>query len=239
MSNLSVVVEGVTVSFNSRYVLRDVSLGFPPGLHVILGRNGSGKTTLFRVIDALIKPLKGSVRVLGRDVFKLSRKEVARVIGYVWQNPTYGFFEESVEREVKFILKNLGIAGREDVIEILGIQGLLDRSPFALSGGEARLVSIASVIIADQPVLLLDEPFTSLDMDGVIRVYALIKKLRSEGKTVVIATHNILLAEVLKPDTVTLLDRGVVIYHGGLSGVSDELLEEVGVVSRRWFCSVC
>ncbi len=236
---LSIEVSNVTVKLGGVEVLKNVNLQLRRGLHVLLGRNGSGKTTLLRVIDGLIKPVRGSVKVNGMDVFKISRKKLARIIGYVWQNPLHGFFEENVKREIEFIIKNLRIKGRNDVIEILGLEDLLDRSPFVLSGGEARLVSIASVVIADQPIILIDEPFMSLDIDGVGRVMSLLKKFRKEGKLIVITTHNVLLTYMLSPDTLTLMDRGVIVFHGPLSRVNDDILESAGVISRRWLCSVC
>jgi len=236
---LSIEVSNVTVRLGGVEVLKDISLQLRRGLHVLLGRNGSGKTTLLRVIDGLIKPVRGSVKVNGMDVFKIKRKELAKIIGYVWQNPLHGFFEENVKREIEFIIKNLKIKGRNDVVEILGLEDLLDRSPFVLSGGEARLVSIASVVIADQPIILIDEPFMSLDIDGVGRVMSLLKKFRREGKLVVITTHNVLLTYILNPDTLTLMDRGVIVFHGSLDKVNDDILENAGVISRRWLCSVC
>ena len=216
---LSIEVSNVTVTLGGVEVLKNISLRLGKGLHVLLGRNGSGKTTLLRVIDGLIRPVKGSVKVNGMDVFKINRKELAKIVGYVWQNPLHGFFEENVKREIEFIIKNLRIKGRNDVIEILGLEDLLDRSPFVLSGGEARLVSIASVVIADQPIILIDEPFMSLDIDGVGRVMSLLKKFRKEGKLIVITTHNVLLTYMLSPDTLTLMDRGVIVFHGPLSRV--------------------
>lgn len=236
---IRIEVNNVSVMLGGIEVLRNVNLVLSNGLHVLLGRNGSGKTTLLRVIDGLIKPIRGSVKVNGIDVFKAERKELAKIIGYVWQNPFYGFFEENVKREIEFIIKNLKVKGRSDVVDILGLEELLNRSPFVLSGGEARLVSIASVVIADQPIILIDEPFMSLDIDGVERVMSLLKKFRREGKLVLITTHNVLLTYMLNPDTLTLIDRGVIVYHGPLSKISDEMLESAGVISRRWLCGVC
>ncbi len=235
----NIEVKEVTVILGGVKVLDNINLSLNRGLHVLLGRNGSGKTTLLRVIDGLIKPSRGMVKINGKNVFSYSRKELARLVGYVWQNPYYGFFEENVKREIEFIVKNLRIRGRDEVIEILGLRGLLNKSPFVLSGGEARLVSIASVVIADQPIILIDEPFMSLDIEGVNRVMSLLKMFRREGKLILITTHNILLTEIIKPDTLTLIDRGIIVFHGPLGEVDDDLLESAGVISRRWLCSAC
>lgn len=236
-SDLVVELLGVSVELEGKQVLKDVSLELGRGVHVILGANGSGKTTLLKTIAGLIKPASGKVLVFGREVSTLSRREASRLIGYCWQNPLYGFFEETVEREVRFILENLGVSGEWSFVSTLGVEELMDRSPFSLSGGEAKRVSIASVIVADQPVLLLDEPFEGLDYRGVKSLVGLVERFRLHGKTVLLATHNPLIADKLKPDTYTILHEGMVKAHGSWP-VSDEILEQLDITPRRWWLAV-
>ncbi|MFZ8783511.1 MAG: ABC transporter ATP-binding protein, partial [Desulfurococcaceae archaeon] len=162
----SVELSGVWVYYGSRSALRGVSAKFTPGVHVVLGRNGAGKTTLLRAIARLVE-FRGGITVLGRSVRELRRREIARLVGYCWQNPYYGFIEASVRDELRAVLESLRVPGDWRVVEILVPEELLERDPSTLSGGEAKRVSLASVLVADQPVWLLDEPFTFLDESGV------------------------------------------------------------------------
>ncbi|MCC6056706.1 MAG: energy-coupling factor ABC transporter ATP-binding protein, partial [Desulfurococcaceae archaeon] len=181
----SIELWNVVVRLGGRDVLKGVTASFEPGVHVVLGRNGAGKTTLLRAIAGLVK-FDGEVRVLGKSVRGLGRRELARLVAYCWQNPYYGFIEATVEDEVRAILRILGVEGDWRVAELLVPKELMGRDPATLSGGEAKRVSMASMLVADQPVWLLDEPFTYLDREGVEAVAKLIEYARKKGKTVIV-----------------------------------------------------
>jgi energy-coupling factor transport system ATP-binding protein len=235
----SVELSNVTVRFRDREALRSVSAVFEPGVHVVLGRNGAGKTTLLRAIAGLVK-FDGDIRVLGRSIKGLSRKELSKLVGYCWQNPYYGFIEASVEDEIKAILRILGVEGDWRIAELLVPEELMNRDPFTLSGGEAKRVSIASILIADQPVWLLDEPFTYLDRDGIEAVAELIRYGRQRGKTIIVTLHEIFYASLIDPDTFLVLDSGRVIAAGRWDSLSDEVLREAGLITRGDVCaSLC
>ncbi|MEM1916823.1 MAG: ABC transporter ATP-binding protein, partial [Ignisphaera sp.] len=180
-------VRNIVVEFSGKTILKNISLDISKGLHLLLGRNGSGKTTLLKTISALVKPTQGFVKVYGKDIHKLSRKEIAKLVGYVWQNPYAGFVEASVEDEIRFSSRVLGVDLNMDIVEMLVPRHIIDRDPFTLSGGEAKRVSIASVLAIDQPVWLLDEPFDYLDSEGVEAVVNVVKYGLERGKTIVIA----------------------------------------------------
>ena len=235
----SVELSNVTVRFRDREALKSVSAVFEPGVHVVLGRNGAGKTTLLRAIAGLVK-FDGDIRVLGRSIKGLSRKELSKLVGYCWQNPYYGFIEASVEDEIKAILKILGVEGDWRIAELLVPKELMGRDPFTLSGGEAKRVSIASILVADQPVWLLDEPFTYLDRDGIEAVAELIRYGRQRGKTIIVTLHEILYASLIDPDTFLVLDSGRVIAAGKWDSLSDEVLRGAGLITRGEICaSLC
>lgn len=223
----------VRVRLNGREVLKDVSLRFDPGITVLLGENSSGKTTLLKTAAGLIRPESGTIFIDGKDIGLMKPKERARLIGYCWQNPYSGFFEENVKREVEFILKNIGAAGRRDVLEILGIEKLMTRNPFKLSGGEARRVSIASVIVADQPIILLDEPFNEMDLDGYISILKLLNMFKNEGKTVVVALNNALTIDSIRPEKVVVLKEGKVVLAKKFGEITEDELERNNIVTRR------
>jgi len=234
-----VELRNVWVYYGDKCVLSDISARFNRGVHVVLGRNGAGKTTLLRAIAGLVD-FKGEITVLGRSVRELKRRELARLVGYCWQNPYYGFIEATVKDEVYAILESLGTQGNWEIVELLVPGGLMNRDPFTLSGGEAKRVSMASILVADQPVWLLDEPFTFLDKSGVEAVLGLVEYGRSRSKTIIIAVHEIFYASLLKPDTYILLDNGVLASSGVWGNLNDNILEKADILPRSIFCtSLC
>ncbi len=236
---MEVRIDNLTVKINEKKIIENISASFRDGIHVVLGPNGAGKSTLLKSIACLIKPSKGKVIVSDTELCDLSRKEISKMVGYCWQNPLYGFFESTVEREINFIIKNLGIPPRADILEILGIKNLMDRSPFELSGGEAKRVSLASILIANQPIILLDEPFEELDWMGFKALQKLIEKFRNEKKVIIIAVNNPILVEPLKPDTFVLISSGSIKAKGPWTELNDELLTSNGVVPRGYLCRFC
>jgi energy-coupling factor transport system ATP-binding protein len=232
----SVELWNVVVRLGGRDVLKGVTASFEPGVHVVLGRNGAGKTTLLRAIAGLVK-FDGEVRVLGKSVRGLGRRELARLVAYCWQNPYYGFIEATVEDEVRAILRILGVEGDWRVAELLVPKELMGRDPATLSGGEAKRVSMASMLVADQPVWLLDEPFTYLDREGVEAVAKLIEYARKKGKTVIVTLHEVFYASLVKPDTFIALDSGAVVASGRWGELSDKTLNSVGLVPRGALCA--
>jgi len=229
-------LRNVSVAFGDRVVLRNVSAVFASGVHVVLGRNGSGKTTLLRTIAGLVK-YSGEVLIYGVDIRKYSRRELSKLVGYVWQNPYYGFIEASVKAEIEAILKTLNIRGDWSLVDILVPKHLLSRDPFTLSGGEAKRVSLASILVADQPIWLLDEPFTNLDRDGVLAVLEVINRGRARGKTIIVALHEVFYAKLLNPDTYLILDSGAVIEYGAWSRVDDDVLKRAGLIPLGEVCA--
>ena len=231
-----ITAENLAIGYQDKLLLQNISFTLKPGLHVLLGANGSGKTTLLKTIAGLIKPIKGKILVDGLEPHRLRRKEAARLIAYTWQNPYYGFIEARVEDEIKFILRTTGVEGDWSIVEKLVPEELMDRDPFTLSGGEAKRVSLASVLVADQPVWLLDEPFNELDSDGIEKLFEIIRDARSRGKTIVVATHLVTLMDALSPDNYLLITRDKTIAMGEWNMLTDEMLEESNVLSRRMIC---
>jgi len=231
-----IAVEDVTVVYGAREVLKDISLSLDNGLFVLLGKNGSGKSTLLKTIAGIIKPSKGRVLVLGKDIHGLSRREAVKLVGYAWQNPYAGFVEATVRDELEFTSRVTGVPLNRNIVEMLVPSHLLDRNPFTLSGGEAKRVSMASVIALDQPVWLLDEPFDYLDDEGVKAVLGVIEYGLSRGKAVVIASANVAYLHALRANKVVILLDGRKVFEGGVGELSDELLSNYGVPSRVVVC---
>ncbi len=231
-----VILEKSVIGYPGKHLIEipdPIKLG--NGLHVLVGANGSGKTTLLKTIAGLYKPLSGKILVNGYEPYKLKRRDAARIIAYTWQNPYYGFIEARVIDELKFILDVTGVEGDWSIVEKLVPKTLYDRDPYTLSGGEAKRVSIASVLVADQPIWLLDEPFNDLDYGGVNRLLELIME-RRDRKLIIIATHLVGLMDRLEPDTYLLIRRDRRLETGEWGSLTDDRLVGSGVLPRSMFC---
>ena len=166
----------------------------------IIGHTGSGKSTLIQHLNALLKPTSGQILLDGEDIWKdkaFTRQARFRV-GLVFQYPEYQLFEETVYRDIAFGPTNMGLTGAEldrrvhDAARFAGLdEGLLQKSPFALSGGQKRRVAIAGVIAMEPEVLVLDEPSAGLDPRGREELLAHIRAYHKErGNTVVLVSHS-------------------------------------------------
>ncbi|MCS7095093.1 MAG: energy-coupling factor ABC transporter ATP-binding protein [Thaumarchaeota archaeon] len=194
----------------------------------LMGSNGAGKTTLMKVLVGLLRPKSGKVVLDGSEISELSSKEVARRIGYVPQIADSLFFLESVREEMRYALRNFGIGDADHRVEFLlerfGLSELRDRSPFSLSGGQKKRLSIAVVLAWDPKYVLLDEPTLGQDKSGREAIAWTIESLRREGRGVVVATHDVEFVSELDPQ-VTLLSSGRVLASGQAYEVlSDEKL---------------
>jgi len=231
-----IIVESLGVKYEEIAVLKNINLEINPGLHLVLGKNGSGKTTLLKTIAGLVKPSSGKVLIFGKDVHKLLRREAVKLVGYVWQNPYAGFLETTVKDEIEFTSKIVGASVNEFIVEILVPKNLMSRSPFTLSGGEAKRVSIASVLAIDQPVWLLDEPFDYLDSDGVEAVTKIIDHGLKKNKIVLVASANAAYLHMLKIDQVVILFNGEIAFKGSIENIDNELLRKFGIPSKAMIC---
>ena len=177
--------------------VRGVSLTFEPGEAVaILGQNGSGKTTLVKHLNGLLRPDAGRVLLDGEPTDGRAVAELARTVGLVFQNPDDQLFERSVEKEVAFGPRNLGIAAGEVAtlvtgsLAAVGLLGERTTNPYDLDLSRRKLVALAGILAMEPAVLVLDEPTTGQDADGVERVGAIIEAFRGAGRSVVTITHD-------------------------------------------------
>ncbi len=177
--------------------VRGVSLAIEPGEAVaVLGQNGSGKTTLVKHLDGLLRPDAGRVLLDGAPTDDRSVAELARTVGFVFQNPDDQLFERSVEREVAFGPRNLGVAPGDIAalvtrsLAAVGLAGERTTNPYDLDLSRRKLVALAGILAMDPAVLVLDEPTTGQDADGVERIGAIIEAFRGAGRSVVAVTHD-------------------------------------------------
>ena len=177
--------------------LGGVNLSVDKGEYLaIVGGNGSGKTTLAKHMNGLLRPSSGDILVLGAPASSRTVAELARVVGYVFQNPDHQLFCGTVQEEVAFGPSNLGLgptevqARADHAIDIMGLSHVKGRSPLSLSLGLRRRVSIASVIAMRPQVLVLDEPTTGLDAGEASDLMSIVRLLNEEGSTIVLITHE-------------------------------------------------
>ena len=189
-------IENISFSYNHhRPVLEDVSLQFLPGQRAgLIGANGSGKTTLFHLIMGLLTPTGGRIEIFGQQRKKENDfKEVRSRIGFVFQDADDQLFCPTVAEDVAFGPLNLGLGHDEvrrvvsETLDLLGLSGFEDRITYKLSGGEKKLVSLATVLAMKPDMLLLDEPTTGLDEKTTERF---IKVLLESGLPYLIISHD-------------------------------------------------
>ena len=201
--------------------LSDVNLTIHDGEFIgLIGHTGSGKSTLVQHLNGLIMPTSGRVLVDGMDLADkgTDRRAVRQRVGLVFQYPENQLFEETVEKDIAFGPKNLGLDDAEidrrvrDAMRrvALDYDRLHERSVFELSGGQMRRVAIAGVLAMEPQVLVLDEPCAGLDPRGREEILGLIKKLHEEaGTTIVMVSHSM-------DDVASLAERVIVMNHGEL-----------------------
>ncbi|MEO2068927.1 MAG: ABC transporter ATP-binding protein [Desulfurobacteriaceae bacterium] len=188
-------VDGLTVRFGGKTVIEDLNFSILSGEKTfIVGPNGAGKTTLIETIMGFIKPVFGKIYLFGKEV--RTEEDFFRVrttVGYVFQNPDDQLFSPTVEEELAFGPLNLGLSREEvgrrinKVVKELGIENLREKFTYKLSGGEKRIVSIASVLTMDPQVLILDEPSNGLDEEKFLYLVDFLKKTE---KAIVVITHD-------------------------------------------------
>ena len=231
--------------------LLDVSLTIEDGSYTaLIGHTGSGKSTILQLLNGLLVPSQGSVRVFDTLITSTSKnkdiRQIRKQVGLVFQFAENQIFEETVLKDVAFGPQNFGVS-EEDAVKIareklalVGIdESLLNRSPFELSGGQMRRVAIAGILAMEPAILVLDEPTAGLDPLGRKELMNLFKKLHQSGMTIVLVTH--LMDDVAEyANQVYVMEKGRLVKGGKPSDVFQDVvfMEEVqlGVPKITAFC---
>ena len=205
--------------------LSDVSLSIEDGSYTaIIGHTGSGKSTILQLLNGLLVPTKGSVRVFDTLIISTSVnkqiRQIRKQVGLVFQFAENQIFEETVLKDVAFGPQNFGVSVEEaeaiarEKLALVGIdESLFERSPFELSGGQMRRVAIAGILAMEPSILVLDEPTAGLDPIGRKELMALFKKLHQDGITIVLVTH--LMDDVAEfADQVYVMEKGKLVKGG-------------------------
>lgn len=204
---------------NEVYVLKDINLMIDRGEFVfIVGSSGAGKSTLLRLLLREILPTRGQIKVFGRDLARLRKREIPylrRNIGMVFQD--FRLLEDrNVFENVAFSLRVIGVSAREVnkrvplVLELVGLKEKALRNPDELSGGEQQRVCVARAVVNRPAVVLADEPTGNLDPDTSMEIMKLFQDINIRGTTVVVATHAKELVDHFQKRVVVLRDNRVV-----------------------------
>lgn len=194
-SSKIIEIKGLNCSYEGVKAVKDVSLTLAKGDFLgVMGSNGAGKSTLIKAIMGL-KEYEGSIRIKDYEVKDKSLKFLAKTIGYVSQNPSDYISKRTVYEELKFTLDNHDIKDStriiESTLESLDIGDLKDKNPRDLSGGQKQRVAIASIVVLNPEILLLDEPTRGLDLELKNRLGKTLENFRQKGTTIIIITHDV------------------------------------------------
>ena len=196
---MNIVFENVSFTYPSGVeALHGIELSIAAGEAVaIIGENGAGKTTLARHINGLLQPTEGQVQVGGWNTREHSVAQLARRVGYVFQNPDDQLFERTVRAEVAFGPRNLGQSDEEvranvaAALEQVGLADRADSHPYDLHMSQRKLVALAATLAMHTPIVILDEPTTGQDAPGLARLSGIVQALKAEARTLITISHDI------------------------------------------------
>jgi energy-coupling factor transport system ATP-binding protein len=211
-------IRNLHYAYDSRSALRGVNLAVNAGeFLVLMGRNGSGKSTLLKQIVGLIKPSEGQVKIAGLDTRKAELDDIIKTVGYVPQHPGALLFGDTLAAELAFTRRGHAMpadsAADQALLERLGLGALRDRNPRDLSGGEQQRAALASILAANPSTILLDEPTRGLDYAQKRGLTDLLLGMKREGRTIIMATHDVELAAACA-DRVVLMAEGQIVVDG-------------------------
>jgi ABC-type cobalt transport system, ATPase component len=232
----------------SEPVLENLSLAIPEGERLsILGANGCGKSTLLKILAGLIFPQSGTLTAFGKEISQKSFSgavsgEYHRRVGFIFQDSEVQLFCSTVYEELAFGPLQLDLPKetvRQRISELagaLGIEKLLDKTPYRLSGGEKKKVALASVLIMNPDVLILDEPTNSLDPRSQTWLLHLLQSLGDAGKTLIFATHNLQLVPEISDRAILFAEDHTIAADLPVGDLlrDEELLKRVNLVDENY-----
>ncbi|HOB16089.1 MAG TPA: ATP-binding cassette domain-containing protein [Defluviitoga sp.] len=207
--------KNLSFKYGENEVLKNININIEKGEFIgLVGYNGSGKSTLLKVMSGILQPYSGEVYFKNHALDEKNRRK----IGYIFQNPENQIIGVTVEEDVAFGLENIGVP-REKMIEkiewalsTVNLKGLEHADPNTLSGGQKQRLAIASILVMEPEVILMDEPTSMLDPKGRNEIYNVIKKLIEMGETIVIASHQP--SDLEDVTRIIALDKGDIIFDG-------------------------
>ncbi len=227
---------------NEEYALNRINLEIKENSFILLaGETGSGKTSLIRCLNGLIPQFyagyyKGSVEIDGKNTITTPISDLSTVVGIVFQNPENQLVAMNVEHEIAFGMENLGIHPNEigkrikEVVKITEIEDLLERAPFEISGGEKQRVAMASVLVLDPKILILDEPTANLDPFFANKIIKMLKKIQEKKNiSIIISEHRMDLLVPLVDDIILMENGKLIAYDDKDIIMNSELFQKLNI----------
>lgn len=191
-------VKDLSFAYEEKKVLNQINLAVYPGEKIaVMGCNGAGKSTFFLNLNGVLQPECGEIFLDGKRMKKKDFLELRKRVGFVFQDADSQIIASNVRAEISFGPMNLGLDREEvsrrveDAISYLSLQELQERAPHYLSGGEKKRVSIADILAMESEILIFDEPMAALDPVNARNVEDILEKLHGDGKTLLVATHDV------------------------------------------------
>jgi len=216
-------VENLNFEYNSNFSLNDISLTVNENsIYALTGNNGSGKTTFLRLLVGLLKPKSGTIKIFD-EILTRDKKQLWRLrqkIGFLFQNPDDQLFAPTIEEDVGFGVRNLGLEEIEVqervewALEAVKLTEYGKSSPYDLSWGQKKRAALAGLLVMKPKLLILDEPFANLDFKSIYNHLRILETLRKEDKmTILFTTHNLFFIEHWA-DKMLVLNDGKAIFEG-------------------------
>lgn len=227
-------IENITFKYRNKDIFDNFNLDINKGtLTTIMGPNGSGKSTLVKIIVGLLN-FKGIIKIEDTILTKASIFEIRKTIGVVMSNPDNQFVAETVMDDIAFTLENMNYKKDiikqkiEEVTRYLGIYDILEYNPHELSGGQKQLVALASALVHDPKILILDEALSMIEPLEKDHIFKLLLDLKDKGLTIINVTHDI--EESVYSDEIIVIDNGKLVLKGTKEQVysQERILKKMG-----------
>ena len=232
----AVTITNLTVTRQRKRLISDVSLEVHAGdFLAIVGTNGAGKTTLLQALAGVVAPPRGTVSIGGLDPARANVRELARRVGFVFQNPEHQFIRVTVAEELAHGLEIQGLDRHEidsrvdAMLARFGLSHHRDQHPFLLSGGQKRRLSVGTALIAGAPVLALDEPTFGQDRERAAELLDMLAQLNADGTTVIVVTHDMQLVADYASRIAVMADGRVLEAGNAADVLASNLLEDAGL----------
>ncbi len=230
-----ITIRNLTFKYRTKDMFDNVDMDIEKGkITSIIGPNGSGKSTLVKILVGLYR-YNGKIEINNIPLLKDNRKEIRKNIGVVFTNPDNQFVAETVMDDIAFTLENMNYKKIdirkkiEEVSKYLGIYDILECNPHDLNSNQKQLVSLASALVHDPKILILDEALTMLDLYDKEKILKILKELNSKGLTILNISHDI--EDTLISDKIYVLDKGKIV----LSGTKEEVYKEEDKLHKLGF----
>lgn len=219
-------IHNLNFKYKEKVIFNNLNLNIEQGkITAIIGSNGSGKSTLVKIILGLLR-FNGTIKIGDKLLVKDNIKEIRKQIGVVFENPDNQFVAETVMDDIAFTLENMNCDKKEiknkieEISKYVGIYDILEKNPYDLSGGQKQLVALASALVHEPKLLILDEALTMIEPMLKNHISDLLIDLRNKGMTILFVTHDI--EETTFGDNIILLETGKVM----MQGVKEEVYKE-------------